>query len=411
MIVPWQETIRIQPYHRVTRTVVRLDPEDAHWLSGSKGNRQLMLAKMQLETLAEAGGMTTVVSEPVTTPHEEITMWHFVGEYTGADGDKKRVDKHYELDMRTKDRDEKDGGYIMFARSQAWSKVEKIKRFPERQHKTGMPALDDDEGWKKWVEARARKEWEQTYRHRTRLAETGAMLAAYRSAFNLKGVYDEADFAIPWAIYRVEFDMAAAIQSGGEVGRMAQRSLGLVMGRFLGIPADVALEGLGAPEANQLPEPANSDFLPAPDDEIDEIERLMIEAGFKERRAIDYRIREIFDVSLSQLTRRHARIMREYLEIGQVARENIKDKEEMAGFVQHLYQVMRLCYNTDKTIEEEIEQVWWNAAHGIVEEHDDDAKTVNGHVETMMSVPAPGKKDQPESEEEDEPASGEENDE
>jgi NTP pyrophosphatase (non-canonical NTP hydrolase) len=204
--------------------------------------------------------------------------------------------------------------------------------------------------------------------------------------------------------------MAAAIQAGGEVGRMAQRNLGLVMGRFLGIPADIALEGMGAPEANQLPEPTNSDFLPAPDEEIAEIEQLMLEAGFKERRSIDYRVREIFDVSLSQLTRRHARIMREYLEIGQAAQGNIKDKEEMAKFTQHLYQVMRLCYNTDQTIEEEIEQVWWDTAHGIVEE-DNATETVNGHVEAMMSVPAPSEGDQSQSDEEDEPVSGEENEE
>lgn len=371
-IIPWQETVILPDFYKLHRTEVKLDPEHAHWISGSMGHRQLMLSRPQLDSIADAAGITTVLSEPKHDFDGAIFMHHYIGDYEGAGGKTIRLDKHYSLDMRLKNVNGVDGGYILFARAQARSKAEKIRNYP-KNHKKGMPSLDpyDTEGWEKWIEERAMADWTMTFRYVVAKAETGAYLRAIRQACNIRGTYDEEEFKIPWAVYRVEFDIQRALLAGGPIGEMAQLQIGAAMTKFLGLPPGMVDKMIDVASAErsvgELPE-GSRDLLTASKEEIDELEAVMKDAGFKDRGQMDRRAMSIFQLPLSQLTVRQARIMKEASEIGKVAMENITDKDERAEFADHMNRIMQVCYATGSTIEREIEQKWWDAAHGIVEE-------------------------------------------
>lgn len=392
-IIPWQETVILPDFYKLHRTEVRLDPEHAHWMSGKRGSRQLLLSRSQLDMLAEAAGITTIQSEPDHDFDNDIYTHRYVGEYEGSGGRTIRLDRHYTLDMRTMDRQGVDGGYILFARSQAKTRAEKIRKWPKDNWKQGMPTLDpyDEDEWEKWIEARAMADWTMTFRHVTAKAETGAQLRAIRQACNVRGTYHEDEFSMPWAVYRMEFDIQRALLAGGTIGEMAQVQLGAAMTKMLGLPESLAsqiVESVGTERTQALPEPSR-DLLQASQGEIDQLEEIMKEAGFKDRGQMDRRAMDIFGVSLSQLTVRHVSIMKEAAALAKTAKENI-DPEEMPKFSDHLNRIMQVCYTLGATIEAEIEQQWWDRAHGIVE-HDNGVVEIEpvdeGHAKFMESVP------------------------
>lgn len=396
-IIPWEERVHLTPFHTVSRVQVELDVDDAHKLSGwvdsdGKDSREFMLSKVQIEAIAEAAGIQILESKPLPTQSPEIVVWQVEIAVEGVDGKIKRLRKTYELDMRLKDRDGVDGGYILLARSNARKKMQKAKENPRYNHSKGMPALDaPDSEWDAWVNEQAMGEWTMTNRHRVRRAETGAELAAVRTKCRIKNKYTATDFDIPWEIYRADFDVTRALQAGGMVSEMAHKAIAASMVKSLGLSPDI-VEGM----IKSLPPGTGAveqDLLNADDEEIVELEKAMVEAGFKNRSNCDGRAIEIFGLPLSQLTRRHVRLMHEYIDLGKEAVQNI-DKDEIKEFIDHVVEIMQIAYATKSTIADEIDQKWWDAAHGIIQGEPPDDEVEESEEETS---------EEPEEEQEEEP--------
>ncbi len=369
MVVPWQERVQITPFHSIKKIQVVLDPDQAHKMSGTKErkNRKLMLSKVQLEAIAEAVGFEILDSKPLTDTPERI-VWQVRGAVTEPDGKKTSIIKTYELDMRLKETDGVDGGYIILARSRARKRYDDLLSHPEWKPWDGEPAKDDEESWEKHIEAKAMADWAMTNRHRVRRAETGAALACIRSKCRIKSIYEEAEFQQPWVVYRTEFDVERAIQYGGKIGEFAMRGIGISMTQSLGLPESMVaglLESIGASEDETG---GNGDLLNASEEEIDELEAAMVGVGFKDRSQCDSRTLEIFDLPLSQLTRRHVRLMQEYVELGSAALAVKLESEEMAEFTNALIDAARLAYASGARIEEFIEEDWLAKIYPTVEE-------------------------------------------
>jgi hypothetical protein len=358
--------------------MVVLDPENAHWMSGSIGkkNREFMLSKVQLEAIAEAAQIQIVESKPLPASSPEIIVWQVRGEVEGPDGKRQIIVKTYELDMRLKDRDGVDGGYILMARGRVAEKVKKIHDFPKDQHKPWMPKLDDAEAWNAYIEEQAMKDWTMTNRHRVARAESGATLRAIRSKCRIRSVYKEEEFKDPWVVYRAEFDVGRALQAGGPVGEMAMKGIAGAMTRSLGLPDTMIagfLKSINPASGTEYTGPNDVDLLNATEEDIEELEAAMVEIGFKTRAMCDGRVIEIFDLPLSQLTKRHVRLMAEYITIGMAAVE--AKVEEMADLTAHLHDIMRIAYAEGSSVGELIEESWMLKVYPLeVEEEESEKK-------------------------------------
>ena len=80
---------------------------------------------------------------------------------------------------------------------------------------------------------------------------------------------------------------------------------------------------------------------------------------------------DIFGVPLSQLTKRHVSLMLEYIQIGTDAVSAELTKEEMAELTQHLFGVMGIAYADGLSVEDLIEENWWNMVYAIEPEDEE----------------------------------------
>lgn len=374
MVVPWEENIHLTPFHTIKRAQVWLEHAYSHKMSGTekKGDRQFMLSKTQLEAIAEAAGIEFIESGPLanasSSPNKVV--WQVKAEVEGTDGKKKRITRTYPLDMRLKSMgDDVDGGYILLARQRARKRYEDLLSHPNWDKYSSEPALDDEEGWEKYIEAKAMADWTMTYRHMESRAETGAELRIIRTKCRIRNTYHESEFSQPWIVYRAEFDMTRALQSGGPMAEVALRGMSAAMTRALGIPEtmvaglleNINVQGNGEGIVEQ-------DMLNASDKEINELEKAMSAVGFKSRAACDSRSTDIFGLPLSQLTKRHVRLMHEYIKIGSDSSKVEMEDEERQEFVNHLYAVMELAFAEGSSIEDLIEERWWNAIYAQEEQ-------------------------------------------
>jgi len=273
MVVPWEEKIHLTPVHRIQRAQVWLDPEHAHWMSGKSGERDLMLSKTQLEAISEAAGIEFIESSPLPTEHPAKIVWQVRGVIEGADGKKKEIVRTYPLDMRTKERDGVDGGYILLARQRQREKYEKTKRY--KNNPSGdQPPLSNEKAWEEYIERKAMADWTMTFRHAESRAETGAQLRIIRSKCRIRNTYQEKEFEQPCVVYRAEVDVTRALQAGGPMAEMAFKLMGAAMTRSFGL-TETAVAGLleGVTTAgNGVVE--QEDLLNATDKEIEDLEKI-----------------------------------------------------------------------------------------------------------------------------------------
>ena len=374
-VVPWEESIRVTPFHTIKRAQVWLDPGKAHYMSGSGNNRELMLAKPQLEAIAEAAGFEIVESRRLDADSPDQIVWQVKGRIIGTDGMEKLITKTYELDMRLKERDGVDGGYILLARQRVYEKTRKIRDKPNSypKHKPWHPSLDDDEGWEAYIEEQAMKDWTMTFRHKVRRAETGAALACIRSKLRIRSTYNEKEFAQPWVVYRAEFDVQRALAAGGTVGEMALQGVAGMMAKSLGLSGDTIhglLANIEKPTNGEYTDPGMEDLANATEEEIGGLEEAMGGVGFGSRAACDGRSMEIFDLPLSQLTQRHVRLMLEYIEVGAAAVAAKLEKEEMVELSGALFAAMRLAYADGGMVEDHVEERLWSKVYPVEEEEE-----------------------------------------
>jgi len=360
MLIPWEESIQISPFHRITRTEIKLDVGDAHYMSGSAEGRKFFLSKVQVESLAAAADISIVESTRLPSGNENIVHWQVVAEIHSSDGRVRKVTRTYELDLRRKEEDGVDGSYIIQARQRKMAQMEKIMSNPNKR-KPWQPPVDDKEAWLDWVEKGAFEDWVMTNRHRIRRAETGAELAAIRTVLKIKSTYTESELQKPFYVYRAEVDYQKALQYGGQVGELARATLGASFAHNLGLPegqVSALLDAMGAPAKAEEDE-ESKDLMPADNEDIEKLESEMLAIGFPSRAVCDRRSVEIFNYPLSGLTKRHVKIMRESLKINADASGKIPD-DELDGFREHIRQVMQLAYAQGCTIEEVMEEKYWN---------------------------------------------------
>lgn len=374
LLVPWQETLHLTPWHTIRRTPVFLKWEDAHYMSGGGNDIAKSLTKAQLEAISSAGNMSIISSAPLPSREgesENVLRWQIAAEVEGADGKPRRIVKTYELDLRLKEIDGVDGGHIIMARDRCRKNEKKAKKDPEKNLKAGMPPVNaPQEDWDKWVEDQAMEDWVMVNRHRTARAETGATLRAIRSVYSIKSTYKQPEFAMPWVIYRAEFDATKAIAAGGPVAAMALQAAAVAMTRGLGLSEGYAMKMIES-MASQPPDPKFAppdDLVPLDDAGLAEVDALLKSAGFKNSTDYDKWTEELFGYPASQLTKRHVNLIREYIELRKLAAENITDREELEEYRKHAAGIVNLAYAQGTTMEQEMEQSWWDAIHGIVEQ-------------------------------------------
>jgi len=370
LIVSRGETIKLTPFHDIKLVEVNLKAADGHHMSGYQDSAKYMLAKPQVEELSAALKVSLVDSEEVPVPdhitgRENILRWR-VTVVEGVSRQQRRITKTYELDMRLKDVDGVDGSYIQLARMR--KKDAEAKAKDKKKAKYGMPRLDDpQEVWDEWVEKGAMKEWMMTNRHRVRRAETGASLAASRTLLSIKSTYTQAELAKPFVIVQSKLNFEKALQYGGVVGDMALKTLGASFTKQLGLPeAMVAglLEGakLGDPSHDLGPE----DLFPADEEEVENLVSDMVAAGFPNRAACDQRTIDIFDIPMSQLTKRHVNLIIEYVELSAAAKASL-DEDDFDSYREEIKEVMRVCYSKGSTIYDIIPLDLWDKIHDAVE--------------------------------------------
>lgn len=371
LIVPRGQTIKLTPFHDVRLVEVNLKPGDGHYMSGYQDTAQYMLAKPQVEELSAALEVSLTDSEEVAVPdhiqgRENIIRWRVTAIAEGTTGKQRRITKTYELDMRLNDVDGVDGSYIQLARMRKRDAETKAK--DKKETKYGMPKLDDpQEVWDEWAEKGAMKEWMMTNRHRVRRAETGASLAASRTLLNIKSTYTKSELARPFIIVQSELNFEKALQYGGIVGDMALKTLGASFTRQLGLP-EVMVAGLlesvklGDPSEDLGPE----DLFPAGEEEIENLISDMVAAGFPNRAACDQRTIDIFDMPMSQLTKRHVNLIMEYVELSATAKAKL-DSGDFDSYKEEVKEVMRVCYANGSTIYDIIPLDLWDKIHEAVE--------------------------------------------
>lgn len=380
LIVPATEEFRLYPFQKIQRIAVVLKNEDAHQIGGYGDDADFMLSKSQVEELGSARDVSIVDSKMLESKHENIILWQVTIEAEGANGRPRQVKKTYELDLRIREIDGVDGSYIVEAIGRARIQAGKAKAEPSKYYKAWTDYPDEEappEEWEKWIRDQAMKSWTMTNRHRVSRAETGASLRAMRTMLKIKSSYKKKDFQIPWIIIRQETDWERAIAYGGPVGEMAMKMLGISMTRQLGL-SDTTVAGLleGVKIDRKVEDVSPKDLFPAEEEEIEVLVDVMVKAGFPNRAACDQRTMDLFDLPVSQLTRRHVNIMHEYVHLSAVAKDNL-EPEEFIEYREQIKAVVQICYAEGSMIEDTISQELWDTIHKVEE------KTIDGEAEIM----------------------------
>jgi hypothetical protein len=230
-----------------------------------------------------------------------------------------------------------------------------------------MPDRDaSDEEWDAWIEEQAMKDWTMTYRHKTARAETGAALRAMRRLLRIKPTYNEKELTEPFRVYRIEADLSGALQYGGQVGEMARKLIGASLSRQLGIDVESISGLLSLPAGEEISKKEGpEDLLPATEEEIADLEERMLGAGYPNREKCDESTMALFDLPLSQLTKRHVGVILESLELRRIAKEREFDDGEMREFMDSVRATMTVAFADGIEIVDILEREWWERLFGV----------------------------------------------
>lgn len=362
LVLPSEQVVALSPVHTITKTEVRLNPADSHYLSGGGDNIQVMLSKSQIEQLMAAANLTIIESKMLYNEDNKI-MWQVTGEIEQANGDRRRIIKSYELDLRHKERDGEDGTVIRVLLANRWSDVDKARK-DSKKKKWWMPkSLEPSEELDRVVREGALRELEMMDRHRLARAETGATLRVGRSALSIRSSYDKKELeTTPFIVYRASFDVMRAIKMGGQLGQQATKMLSMALGRQLGIdtnsPGIAALLAAesGGDEEN---EEVIDSFRPLSDEEVSSLATMMEERGMN-RSLADRWSNEIFKQALSGLTPGHIPVIEEYIDIVDAVNKAEIEKGKMAEIISHTRQLLNFAYANSMPIVDLMEAEYYN---------------------------------------------------
>ncbi|NIV68364.1 hypothetical protein GWN43_05930 [Candidatus Bathyarchaeota archaeon] len=154
---------------------------------------------------------------------------------------------------------------------------------------------------------------------------------------------------------------------------MARRMIGAAFSRQLGMDAETVSGLLAATTytADEQKEEGPEDLLPATEEEISDLESKMLEAGYPDRATCDESTMALFDLPLSQLTKRHTSIILESIELRKIAKERLTD-EEMKGFTESVRAAMRIAFADGMEIVDILEREWWERLFDVEVEDESD---------------------------------------
>lgn len=219
------------------------------------------------------------------------------------------------------------------------------------------PANATPEELLEWCREKAMRQVIQKDRHKIRLAETGAQLALTRKVCSLKSSYKREELEKPFVIYRVTVDFRKALAMGGQVGQKVLDVLSSALSTQLGVQPIEAKASLPSPEELKLM--SSEDFETLTDDEADSLVEDMLAAGFRSRAVADRKTQELFGSTVSNLTKRHATLIRELIELSGKANE-VLDGQEARLCVAHLSEMANLAYLDGISIADAMEQGWYD---------------------------------------------------
>lgn len=402
-IMPTQLVLQTSSLQKITKTVVVLNPDEAHHISGEKGSQdeKMMPSKAQVMELATAVGVSITESHEVASPieskrHPNIVTWMARGHVDNGNGQKTTDTSNYSLDMRYQERDGTDGSVILLEIADNLSTADKV-RSGEWRHSKGQPAKDaSDEEWYAWARKKALDALKRRDRFRDQLAETGAKLRLVRSFCSLQTSYPRKTLEKPFVVYKATVDLTRALEAGGPVGQAALTALSGLFARSLGLdPGQLPM-----PDQKMLTESKGVDFPKdldiLTDAEIDQLEADMIASGFKDRAMCDRKTTELFGATMSNLTKRHEALIRELIELSTKARETI-GKEELPSFNAHINTMAPIAYMEATTIHDVMEQRWYDKLYQeeeeIKEEGDVIVAEAVGYSQALVSLPEMGDDD------------------
>jgi hypothetical protein len=347
------------------RTVVVLDPNDAHHLSGSGKSEELLPSKPQLLELAYAAGISFTASKPLPTETENIVSWQVSGWVKNAMGDRLEDTATYTLDMRYKERPDPVDGSVLIRAMQDHLKKRTWNYSPSKRPKDMPPDDAPDEEWFQWARRKALREVRMIDRFRDQRAETGAKLRLIRNFCNLKSKYTRAQMSKPFEIARASFDVSRAMQVGGPFKEMAERLVMSMAASQFGIPAEEAVKLL--PEGGTTVNDVDERMVRLTDEEAGELVEEMVEAGFADRSACDRKATDLYGLPVSSLTHHQADLLREQIELMEVAK-GVLEKEDQKNFIVHMNNATRLASSELATITDVMEQGWYDKLYPPEEE-------------------------------------------
>ena len=366
LILPSAQVVALSPVHKIIKKTVNLDPDDSHWLGGSGDSERRMLAKAQIEDLFNNAGGEITQSTPLPTDHPNIVRWQCQGTIKTPDGTTLSRYGSYSLDLRYTERpDDCDGTLMQALYSTRVSKAKDIVEGSKKWYK-GMPEKDADwADWLKWARDGALTEIRQIDRFRDQRAESGAMLRVCRQLLSLKSNYTRKEIERPWIVYTATFDMSKAMQLGGHFGDMATRAFSGMLVSNLGLSQEYANQLLLSAQ-NAPAKEVRTDLLLLNDQERDELEKLMLDNGWKDRRLIDQWMEKLFGESFSSVTKRHAALITESLKIMNDASERMKDwtPDSVSEFKEHIRNCTVLAFSQGESIVEVMDQEWYDLIYG-----------------------------------------------
>jgi len=352
LVLPTQTVVANSPVHRLVKTMVVLDPDQAHSLSPKsergKPEERLIPAKHQLQEIAYAAGIDFRESREMESPAENVITWQVTGEIENALGDKLRDQATYRLDTRYRERDGVDGDFISRSLSDILGRRDFLISKGWKPAAYEPQQLDDMEAWNAYARAKALKEIKQVDRFKVQRAETGAKLRLIRNFCNLRQGYTREELERPFEVVRATVDISIAMKMGGPYQEMALQLMGAAMARQFNVDEKMALRlasGI-AKNAGGADEVIMDKFVRLTPEEVDELEAEMLEAGFKDQEACDEKAQTLFGVNLEALTHHHAALIREQISLMALAKEKLS-KNELKEFVPHMNEVARLMVTED----------------------------------------------------------------
>jgi hypothetical protein len=347
LVLPSQIVVANSPVHRLVKTQVTLDPDQAHSLSPKnkqgKPDEVLIPARHQLQEIAYAAGIDFRESRELESPAENVITWQVTGEIENALGDKQRDQATYRLDTRYKERDGVDGDFMARSLSDRMKRRDILLSNPKWKN-PWEPDPNNAEAWQAYTRAEALKEIKQVDRFKVQRAETGAKLRLIRSFCNLRHSYKREELERPFEVIRATIDISLAMRMGGQFQDVALQLMGAAMARQLGLPQEAALQIADGVSKNVegTDDTIIGKFVRLTSEEVEELEAEMAEAGFKDREACEEKAESLFGVNLESLTQHHAELIREQIYLVAVAKETLK-KEELKEFVPHMNEVTQLA--------------------------------------------------------------------